>query len=40
MIYERCRICHQLVDPVESETDICRHCEMTRHILDDRGRAQ
>lgn len=26
MIYDRCRVCHQLVDAVESEDDTRAHC--------------
>ena len=26
MIYDRCRVCHQLVDAVESEDDTCARC--------------
>ena len=26
MIYDSCRVCHQLVDAVESVDDTCAHC--------------
>jgi hypothetical protein len=26
MRYDRCRVCYQLVDAVESEDDTCAHC--------------